>query len=157
MTRVGSDRPRELEAVELWHVDVGHDEVERLVRIEPIERLASVARRFDAIARSLEDAHWSSRTASESSTPLRDEGLTHVAVLTQLQSLQVGDTAITDAGVLNLQTLKDLKFLAMSRTFVTDDGVGAFLKVLPGVMIPSRLRREPEGQKEAAPTGKPNG
>ena len=76
------------------------------------------------------------------STPISDERLKHLVVLTQIQSLYLVDTPITDAAVSSLTQMEGLKMLGVSQTFITDDGVGALLKVVPGVIVPTRAIRK---------------
>jgi serine/threonine protein kinase len=58
-----------------------------------------------------------------SSQHLRDEDLSHVAALPQLEKLYLYDNQVTDAGLAHLSKLSSLQLLGLSGTRVTDAGL----------------------------------
>lgn len=54
---------------------------------------------------------------------IADDGLAHVANLTQLEALDLSGTKITDEGLVHLQRLRKLRVLDLSGTEITDAGL----------------------------------
>jgi hypothetical protein len=71
-------------------------------------------------------------------TPIRrvritDDGLGHLATLTNLEYLRLDGTEVTDAGLAQLKPLTKLKQLTLHRTYVTVAGVAKFRQDLPNL------------------------
>jgi serine/threonine protein kinase len=58
-----------------------------------------------------------------SGLPIRDEALSYVAALPQLEKLYLYETLVTDAGLAHLSKLTGLQLLGLSRTGVSDEGL----------------------------------
>ena len=66
---------------------------------------------------------------------MTDEGLTQLAGLKNLESLDLTGTAVTDAGLAQLTALKQLRELNLEDTPVTDIGVKRLQTALPNLKI----------------------
>jgi internalin A len=71
---------------------------------------------------------------------ITDQGLIHLAHLTNLEELHVGvyKSQFKDAGLVHLSGLKNLKKLTLVRTGVTDGAIGELKKALPRCTIETR-------------------
>ena len=70
---------------------------------------------------------------------MTDAGLAHLAGLTGLQRLYLGNTRVTDAGLAHLKELTGLRHLDLEETGVTDAG----LAHLEGLTEPRAARPRP--------------
>jgi len=64
-----------------------------------------------------------------------DRGMTHLAEMTQLESLGINGLPITDAGVAELHSLKNLRLLRAYATNCTQDGIAKFQAAVPACEI----------------------
>ena len=64
-------------------------------------------------------------------TQITDAGLAHLASLSKLRELWIGQTAVTDAGLEHLSGLKNLETLDVSGTKVTLEGFQRLKQALP--------------------------
>lgn len=64
-----------------------------------------------------------------------DRGMTHVAEMTQLETLGLNGLPITDDGLKKLHTLKNLKLLTAYATNCTQPGIDAFQAAVPDCEI----------------------
>ncbi|HEY2839479.1 MAG TPA: M56 family metallopeptidase, partial [Pirellulales bacterium] len=90
-------------------------------------------------------------------TPLREhsaitnDGLRHLAGLTELETLTISGSHLTDAGLVHLHNLKKLKSLSTDGTKITPAGVEELRKFLPLLKAKENAAEKP---KEAAPQPK---
>ena len=66
---------------------------------------------------------------------MTDAGLTELAALKRLHTLNLGGTKVSDAGLKELAGLKQLQTLNLDATQVTDTGLAELRKALPGCKI----------------------
>lgn len=91
-----------------------------------------------------------------------DGALRHLAALTSLRELNLGNSYVTDAGLAQLKGLPRLKILTLSNTSVTLAGIGHLRRSLPDLMVqipvtqkgtPQVVRASPALDTAAAPPG----
>jgi hypothetical protein len=111
---------------------VGGDDVRRIGQLRAIEmlELRACPRVKDGDLKHLAAAAGTLRSLSLWGTPITDEGLAHVAALTQLESLTLHDTSVSDGGLPRLARLVKLRKLSLGKTGVTDAGLKS-LTALP--------------------------
>nr|XP_015209955.1 PREDICTED: uncharacterized protein LOC107078250 isoform X1 [Lepisosteus oculatus] len=68
-------------------------------------------------------------------THVTDLGTTHLATMTRLKKLSLGNTLVTDSGLLPLRSLQELMELCLDRTAVTSRGVAACITCLPHLQV----------------------
>lgn len=64
-----------------------------------------------------------------------DRGMTHVAEMTQLDSLSLNGLPITDAGLQKLHSLQNLKLFSAYVTDCSEEGIDEFRKAVPGCEV----------------------
>ena len=83
-------------------------------------------------------------------TQVTDAGLVHLAGLTRLRELNLGETKVTDAGLEHLRGLNQLDSLHLAGSKVTSTGINGLQEALPNCLItPADFEHSPRRDQAA--------
>jgi hypothetical protein len=111
--------------------DAGLAQLARLTKLKYL-RLTEVLSISEQMADTPVPHHWA----------ITDDGLRHLAGLTNLEELVIHAPQLTDAALIHLRGLKRLKRLEIGESKITPEGLAELRKQLPELNPPPQQRAE---------------